>query len=188
MRLPLEVTFRNMDPSPAIEARIREKASKLDAFCEDIMGCRVVVEAPHRHRNKGNLYHVRVDVTVPEGELVASRDPAEHQAHEDVYVAIRDAFNATRRQLQDYQRRRRGQLKQHEAPPHGRIAQLYPADDYGRIETPDGRLVYFHRNSVVEGDFDKLTVGAEVRFVEEQGDSGPQASTVRVVGKHHVVG
>ncbi|NIR29983.1 MAG: HPF/RaiA family ribosome-associated protein [Gammaproteobacteria bacterium] len=188
MRLPLEITFRNMQQSPAIESRIREKASKLEEFCEDIMGCRVAVEAPHRNHNKGNLYHIRIDLTVPDGELVVSRGPGQQHAHEDVYVAIRDAFNAAKRQVQDYMRRRRGHVKRHDAPPHGRIVQLYPEEGYGKIETPDGRLVYFHRNSVLNGDFDKLEVGVEVRFAEEKGDEGPQASTVKIVGKHHIIG
>jgi cold shock CspA family protein len=74
----------------------------------------------------------------------------------------------------------------HETAPHGHVAELYP--DYGKIETPDGRLVYFHKNSVVGEDFDHLDLGAEVRFVEEQGELGPQASTVHVIGKHHIVG
>ena len=186
MKLPLQIVFRNMAPSEAIEAKIRERTDRLDHFYEHIMSCRVIVEEHHRHHHQGNLYHVRVDMKVPEGELVASRDPAEHHAHEDVYVAIRDAFNSVRRQLEDYIRRRRGQVKVHEPPPHGRIAELYP--DYGKIEAPDGRLVYFHKNSVVDADFDRLEIGAEVRFAEEPGELGPQASTVHVVGKHHIVG
>jgi len=185
MKLPLQVVFRNMEPSAAIEAAVRERAGKLDQFYEHIMSCRVVIELHHRHHHQGNIYHVRVDVKVPEAEIVASREPAEHHAHEDVYVAIRDAFNAVRRRLEDYIRRRRGVVKAHEAPPHGRVVELYP--DYGRIETLDGRLVYFHKNSVAGGDFDHLDVGTEVRFVEEPGELGPQASTVHVIGKHHLV-
>lgn len=185
MKLPLQVVFRNMEPSAAIETAVRERADKLDRFYEHIMSCRVVIELHHRHHHQGNIYHVRVDVKVPEAEIVASREPAEHHAHEDVYVAIRDAFNAVRRRLEDYIRRRRGAVKTHEAPPHGRVVELYP--DHGRIETPDGRLVYFHKNSMVGGDFDHLDVGTEVRFVEEPGELGPQASTVHVIGKHHVV-
>ena len=185
MKLPLQVVFRNMESSAAIEAVVRERTDKLDRFHEHIMSCRVVIELHHRHHHQGNLYHVRVDVKVPEAEIVASREPAEHHAHEDVYVAIRDAFNAVQRRLEDYVRRRRGAVKTHEIAPHGHVAELYP--DYGKIETPDGRMVYFHRNSVVGGGFDRLDLGAEVRFVEEPGELGPQASTVHVVGKHHLV-
>lgn len=186
MKLPLQVVFRNMEPSEAVEAKIRERCEKLDAFYEHIMSCRVMVEAQHKHHHQGNLYHVRVDLKVPEAELVASREPDQHHAYEDVYVAIRDAFDTIRRQLEDYVRRRRGQVKQHEVPPHGRIAELYA--DYGKIATPDGRLVYFHRNSVLDEAFEHLAIGTEVRFVEEMGELGPKATSVHVVGKHHVVG
>lgn len=186
MQLPLQVVFRNMQPSAAVEAKVRERADQLEQFYQPIMSCRVTVEAHHKHHHQGNLFHVRVDLKVPEAELVASRDPGEHHAHEDVFVAVRDAFDAVRRQLEDYIRRRRGHVKSHEVPLHGRIAEIYP--DHGKIETTDARLVYFHRNSVVGADFDKLDIGAEVRFVEEAGELGPQASTVHVIGKHHVVG
>jgi len=188
MQLPLQITFRNLDRSPAIEADIEEKANKLDQFFEHIMRCRVVVEADHKHHQKGNLYHVRIDITVPGHELVVKRDPKEHQAHEDVYVAIRDAFDAAKRQLEDYARQIRGDMKTHEVPHHGRISELIPMENYGRIETLDDRSIYFHRNSVINMDFDKLEIGYEVRFDEEAGDEGPQASSVRVVGKHHIVG
>jgi ribosomal subunit interface protein len=186
MKLPLQVVFRNLDPSDAIEAKVRERAERLDRYADDVMSCRVVVEAEHKHRHQGHLYHVRVDLKVPGAELVASREPELNHSHEDVYVAIRDAFDAIRRKLEDYERRRRGDVKRHEPPPHGRVIELNPEEDYGRIETGDGRIVYFHRNSVVDADFAKLAVGTEVRFVEEMGERGVQASTVRIVGKHHV--
>lgn len=101
-------------------------------------------------------------------------------------MAIRDAFDAMTRQLEDYARKRRGKVKHHETPAHGRISSLHPEEDYGRIKTPDDRLVYFHRHSVLDNAFDRLTVGSEVRFVEEAGERGPQASTVTLIGKHHV--
>lgn len=181
MQLPLQITFRNMKSSESIEARIREQAERLDRFYDRIMGCRVVVEAHHRHHHKGNLYHVRIDLTVPGSELVVNREPAQHKAHKDLYVAIRDAFNAVQRQLEDYVRRQRGDVKIHEVPPRGRILQLFLDEGYGMIETPDRREIYFHKNSVLNADFNKLKIGAEVRFVEEKGDLGPQASTVRVI-------
>ena len=188
MRLPLQVTFRNMQRSEAVEADVREKAAKLDTFYDGVMSCQVVVEAHHKHHHKGNLYHVRIDLTVPGNELLVTREPKDHRAHEDVYVAVRDAFDAARRQLEDYVRRRRGRVKKHDTPLHGRVTELYPMEDYGRIQTPDGRDIYFHRNSVLGAEFDKLEIGTEVRCDEESGDHGPQATTVHVVGKHHIVG
>jgi ribosomal subunit interface protein len=177
MRLPLQITARNLSLSEAQETAIREKAEKLDQFYDKIMACRIMVEAPHRHQNKGILYHVRIDLTVPEAELVVKRE-----AHEDIYVAIRDAFDAMRRKLQDYTRRRRGETKNHVPLPNARISKLFPDENYGFLVSPDGREVYFHRNSLVEGEFEKLKTGTEVRFREEQGVKGPQATAVWPVG------
>lgn len=188
MYIPVQVTFRNMDHSPAVENRVREHMARLERYFEPIMSCRVVVEAGHHHHHKGNLYHVRIDLTVPGAELVVSREPAQHHAHEDVYVAIRDAFDDMTRRLEDHARRTRQAVKHHETPPHGRIREIMPAADYGVIETPEGREVRFSRNSVVDFDFDKLEVGDEVRFAEIEGEEGPVASTVHVVGKHRSAG
>ena len=188
MQLPLQITFRDMEPSDAVEANIRERATRLDRFYDHIMSCRVVVESPHAHHHKGRLFQVKIDVTVPDGELTVNHGHHhKDHSHEDVYVAIRDAFAALRRQLEDYVQKRRGKTKRHEPPAHGRILSMEPDGDYGRIETPDNRVIYFHRNSVLNSGFDRLDVGSEVRFVEEPGDSGPQASTVAPVGKHHIV-
>jgi cold shock CspA family protein len=124
---------------------------------------------------------VRIDLIVPGDELVVDR-----QVDEDLYVAIRDAFHAARRKLEDYARRQRGAVKVHEASPHARVVKLFPDEGYGFLETPDGREVYFHRNSVKDSGFDRLEIGTEVRFAEESGEQGPQASAVIIVGKRHV--
>jgi ribosomal subunit interface protein len=182
MQVPLSISFRNVPPSPAIEADIREKAAKLEEFCDRITSARVVIETPHRQHRQGKLFHVRIDLRVPGRELVVSREPAAHHAYEDVYVAIRDAFDGAKRQLEDYVREMRGTVKAHEPTPQGRIVRLHPEDGYGFIETADGREVYFHQHSVVDGDFDRLRVGDEVRFSEEPGEQGPQASTVHRAG------
>lgn len=187
MQQPLQITFRNIPRSESIEAAIREKADKLDQFFDKIMSCRVIVESPHSHQHQGRLYLVSVDVTVPGTELVANRSPDKHHAHEDAYVAIRDAFDAAKRQLQDYKRKLEGKVKAHETPAHGRVIELAPDREYGRIQTADGREIYFHRNSLVRGDYRDLEVGSDVRFVEETGEEGPQASTIYLVGKHHIV-
>lgn len=188
MELPLQITFRNMQRSDVVEAKIRSRAEKLEKYCDSIIRCHVAVEAPHHHHAAGNQFLVLVEVTVPGERLVAHREPDAHHAYTDVYVAIRDAFDTMRRQLEDYVRRRRGQVKAHETPPHGRVVELNPEENYGRIETPEGRLVYFHRHSVIGADFDALEVGTEVRFDEEMGERGAQASTLHVIGKHHIAG
>jgi ribosomal subunit interface protein len=187
MQVPLEIVFHNVDRSAAVEAAVRERAAKLEQFAENITSCRVTVEAPHKHHQQGNLYTVRVDLRFPGGEAVANRSPSENHSHEDVYVALRDAFKAARRQLQDQQRLRRGDVKPHEVPPHGRIASIDRDSNSGRIATSDGREIYFHRNSLLNAGFEHLEPGMEVRFREERGEKGPQASTVHLIGKHHVV-
>ena len=207
MEIPLQITFRNMPRSEAIEDNIREKASKLDSFYDRIMSCRVVVEASHRQHRKGKAYEVRIDLTLPGGELVINRspkrlkaaksspaeqpetklmeshEPSKHGAHADVYVAIRDAFNAAGRKLQDYARRQSGAVKLHEEPPRARVARLFREKRYGFLETADGREIYFHGNSVLQPGFGHLNAGAEVYFAEEEGEKGPQASTVRLIEK-----
>jgi ribosomal subunit interface protein len=188
MQIPLQITFRHMDTSDAVAARIRERAEELERFFDRIMSCCVVVECRHPRRLQGNLFRVRVDLKVPGREIVVGRDPAAHHAHEDVYVAIRDAFDTTRRLLEDYVREARGNVKLHAVPDHGLIARLLPEQNCGFILSVDGNELYFHRNSVTNGGFDKLAVGDEVRFVAQHAESaeGPQASTVVPLGKHHL--
>ncbi|ABA23693.1 cold-shock DNA-binding protein family [Trichormus variabilis ATCC 29413] len=188
MIIPLQITFHNIPPSEAVEAKIRSLADKLEHFYNRITSCRVIVDAPHRHQRNGKLYQVRIDITVPTGEIVVNRDPPEHQSHEDIYVAIRDAFDAAKRKLQDHTSMLRQETKTHEEQPHGRITSLFSDEGYGFIETPDGSEVYFHRNSLFNGDFEQLQVGDEIRFAQEEGDKGPQASTVRLIGKHRLQG
>ena len=116
MQLPLQITFRNLDASEAVEAKIRLRAEELEQHFDRITGCRVAVEAVNRRNRKGKLYKVRVDLTVPGAELVVNHAPAEDHSHEDIYVAVRDAFDAVRRRLEDYVRKRRGDIKTHESP------------------------------------------------------------------------
>ncbi len=190
MDIPLQISFRNMDASESVEARVRERAAKLETYFDHITSCRVVVEAPHRHQNKGKHYHVRIDIGVPgRPDIVVSRDPGNRHAHEDVYVAVRDAFDAAKRQLEDHRRKIGGKVKTHEAPLHGRVARVFPEEGYGFIDTSEGQEIYFHRNAVIEAGFESLGVGDQVRLSIAEGESanGPQATTVRPIGKHHIV-
>jgi ribosomal subunit interface protein len=182
MLLPLQITFRHMDPSPALEARVRELSARLDRFYDSITSCRVVIEAPPAHKHKGGPFSVRIDVTLPGGEVFVHSDHETTGAHTDVYVALRDAFDDLRRQLEDYGRRQNGQVKRHEPSMQaGKVVEVATEEGYGRIETDDGRLVYFHRNSVHGGRFESLLPGAKVRFEEEPGDLGPQAAAVHLL-------
>lgn len=112
MQQPVQITFRDIPHSPAIEKQILEKAKKLEEFFDRITHCRVTIEAPHRHKHKGQLYQVNIDITVPGKQIVAKCNANKNLAHEDAYVAIRDAFNAAQRQLKAYN------SKQHETRLH----------------------------------------------------------------------
>ena len=189
MEIPLQIVFRNIDPSPAVEADIRDKAAHLERFAERIKGCRVVIEAINRTHHQGKLYNCAIHIDVPRRTInVGHVGPKDH-SHEDVYVAIRDAFIAAGRRLEDHMRHLRGEEKTHEVPLHGKIARLFP-DGFGFVELPDGQEVYFHRNSVRKGSFSKLAAGQEVRLSidEEESDKGPQATSVTPIGKHRDVG
>jgi len=173
-----------MEASLAIERRIREKVEKLERFHPNITACRVTIELPNQKHQKGNLFQVRIDMEVAGSLLVADRSSSKNHAHEDVYVAIRDAFNALRRQLQDYVRVRRGEVKAHEeGPSYARVAKIFPYEGFGFLTTSEGREIYFHKNSVLNDGFDRLEVGFDVRYAEEQGENGPQASTVVLAGR-----
>lgn len=172
-----QISFRGLDPSEFIERRVREKLDWLNRFENGIVGARVTVEQRHKHQHKGALFHVRVYLKVAGGsQVVMGEDEAE-----DVYVAIRDAFDAVRRGLEGHAGRLRGETKAHEEPPIGRVVSL--GADYGFLRTVDDREIYFHRNALPDGGFDDLALGDAVRFdlYEGEGNEGPQASTVFAV-------
>lgn len=189
MQVPLQIAFHNLECSDAIKELIEERVGWLERYYDRIIGCRVVVEEPHRHHRQGNLYRVRVDLTVPGAELVVSHEPPGHperRSHfENLDTTIRHTFDNVRRKLEEYVRRHRNEVKSHDGLPHARVSQFFGQEGYGFLMTADGREVYFHRNAVLNGEFDELKVGAEVAFAEEAGDKGPQASTVRAIGRHN---
>ena len=182
MEIPVQVTFRDIQASDAVRDLCISEAEKLERYRDRITSCRVVVGTPHKHQKKGALFSVRIDLTVPGKEVVVNRDHGEKHAHEDCMTAVRDAFRAARRQLETFKERQRGDVKHHEEAPHGSIRKVVPEENFGFIETHDGRELYFHRNSVLNTDFETLRPGSEVRFVEEQGDKGPQATSVKLLG------
>ncbi|MDG6774001.1 HPF/RaiA family ribosome-associated protein [Thiomicrorhabdus sp. ZW0627] len=187
MQVPLQITFKDIKHSDAVEDRIKEKVKKLEQFAREIISCSVVIEAPHRKHQQGNLFSIKINLSVPGHDLVATKNSDNDHTHENMYIALRDAFGAIQRQLQDLTRKQRGKVKLHETAPHGTVKALYPEMDYGTIETTFGREIYFHRNSIVNADFNNLKTGDKVHFAEEMGEEGPQASSVVLEGKHHVV-
>ncbi len=188
MDTQLEISFVNTDRSAAVEKLVRERTQALARHCDRLLKCRVVIEMVGRHHRKGRKFRARIDMKLPRRTIVVGKASESTPAHEDIYLAVRHAFDAARRQAQDFARRRRGDVKAHEAPPHGRIAKLFPDDGYGFVRMADGQEIYFHRNAVVGAAFEKLAVGAEVRVSvhDDESDKGPQAGTMRPVGRHHL--
>lgn len=116
MQTPLQVTFKEMAPSSAIEADIRQRADRLERFFDRITSCRVVVEAQNRSHREGRVYGCTINLTVPGHEIAIGHEGPKDHAHEDVHVAVRDAFAAASRRLQDHARRARGDVKTHQNP------------------------------------------------------------------------
>ena len=175
MESPVQLTFRDIPPTQSVTTHVERRAAKLDTFFPRIVKCHVVVEAPHRHSKHGKRFHVRIDLHVPGRELVITKNPDERK--EEVHAAVDDAFGDAERALEEHARVLQD-TKTHLKPPHGLVTKVFGDRGYGFLETVDGREIYFHRNSVLGGAWNKLEVGTKVRFAEEDGEKGPQASTV----------
>lgn len=178
MERPVDVTARSIDLPDSMRELVEERARRLERYYPELVGCSVTVEGPGRRRRTGGPFSVQLDLRVPNAEpIVVTRQRAE-----DLQVAIRESFDAARRRLEDFARQQRGDVKRHEPQPTGRVSRLFPEAGYGFLRTDEvpAREIYFHRNSLLGADFDTLAVGAEVRFHEEPGAEGPQASSVTV--------
>jgi len=187
MQVPLDISFENCEPSESIRTEIEKHAKRLEKFHDRITSCKVAIIGPQTRHRKGDLFKIDIRVAMPEHkDIIVNKTHGDVPEHEHISVAIKDAFGAAQRQIEDAVREMRGQVKEHEFADHGRVSKFLAGEDSGFIETADGREIYFHRNSVLDNAFDRLTVGSEVRFVEEMGEKGAQASTVRLAGKHHL--
>ena len=184
MQTQPQVSFDDLPVDDAVRDAALDHVAQLERYTDRITGCHVVIGQPHRHHRQGRLYSVRVDLVVPGGEIVVNRDHHLDHAHEDVFVALRDAFAAARRRLEDHVRHLRGAEKSHQPRARGRISQFFPLQGYGFIEAADGREIYFHRNAISDVEFHAADVGSHVFFSEEEGDAGPQASAVHLVHPH----
>jgi ribosomal subunit interface protein len=176
--LAVQVTIRDMTASPALETHIRKRVEKLNRFYNRISSCRVVIELPQKHKHQGKLYNVRIDITVPGKELVATR-----KCDQDIYIAIRDAFNAIERQLEEHSRKRHGHVKTHNDVQHGHVARMVPSEGFGFIEGTDGTEYYFSTTNVSYPNFTQLCIGDAVVYLAEPLNDGWQAH--RVIKERH---
>ncbi len=177
MQVPLEITARHVDLNDSLEQTLRERTDALERFHPRLIRCHVTLEGPGEHHRNGGPFDVRIDLRVPGKEIVVS-----HQSAEELMIAIRDAFDAAKRQIHDFVERQRGETKVHDEAPEATVNKLFSDRGYGFLQTRDGRVVYFHRNSVL-GDFADVKLGSRVRYAEEQGAEGPQASSVTLLAE-----
>lgn len=184
MQTAPQISFQDIDPSPAVEASIREKIAELEKFHPRITACNVVIRAPHRSGRKGRTYDIRIRLDIPGKELVISRDTGADHAHEDIYVAIRDSFNEARRRLEDQVRLQSGhRSKAHPATEHGHIDRLFTGEGYGFIRVEDDDDIYFHADSLTGNDWSALSIDDPVRFKRQIGEKGAFAVHVTPIRK-----
>jgi cold shock CspA family protein len=184
MQTPTQVEFENLTPTPALQAAIDQHISELEEKYGRATAGRIIVRGPGDRHKTGGQYEVRIRLALPEGrEVNVERTPKEDERYADLTFAVDDAFKRARRQLQDQARLMRGQTKLHEGEPVGTVVRIDPSGEFGFLEGADGREIYFNCNSILEGR-SNIGVGSRVSYVEELGEKGPQASTVKVLGKH----
>jgi len=188
MQTPLEIDFQGMTATSKIQAAVAAQVARLEERFGRATACRVVLKAPSERRRTGGLYEVNIRVALPDGrEVNVARTPDADERHADLAFALNDAFKRARRGLQVHVRRLQNRVKQHDGPPTGTVVRIDASGEFGFIASADGQELYFHRNSVLD-DPKRMEVGARVSFAEEMGEKGPQASTVKLLGKHGLRG
>lgn len=177
MDMPVTLSSRNFELTDADRDLIGRHLDDLAKLYDHIIRFEVVLETPHRHHATGHPYHFRIRIFVPGDDVNVT-----FQSDKEFPIALREAFGAARRKLQDYVRLTRGKVKRHESPQAGgTVTKLVLDEGYGFVQSESGDEVYFHANSVVNDEFNRLKIGDRVRFVEVPGEKGPQASTLRRV-------
>jgi cold shock CspA family protein/ribosome-associated translation inhibitor RaiA len=193
MQVPLEISFHNLKSEAWAEDEIRDHVARLEAIFSRLISCRVRVDQRSSNANGTIPPVVRIELGVPgHKDIVVAHEP-EHLQRKfqtpDLHNAINEAFRLAERRLGDF----KDQMSEHPAGEQtggamefvGQVAEMPPAEDFGFLLTKEGGLLYFHRNSVLVGDFDQLRRGDEVTYVQEAGDTGPTASKVRVRSARH---
>jgi len=185
MNVPIELSFDISMPKEPYKNLVLERAAKLDKICDYLSSCRVAIEERQKHMESGNPFRVRIKLTVPAGhELVARSEPGEGNMHDDLSVVINRTFDAVERRLKKLMEKQRGEVKRHPAQETvGIVTKVFTERGYGFLKNDMDEEIYFHENSVLNGEFDRIHEGTVVRFVARMGEEGLQASTIQVMGK-----
>lgn len=186
--IPFQITFLDFPESDAVWLAVQKRIEKIEHFFDRIVRCEVAISLPHRHRQADRLYHIQIRLFLPGDDIIVTRKPVRNEAHRDIYVAIRDSFNAAERLLREKARGLRGRHKAHQSQAHqpegqkiGKISKIFYHDGYGFLTTNDGREFYFNKNSILNKKFDLLEIGQKVRFLEELGEKGPKVTSMATV-------
>jgi cold shock CspA family protein len=185
MQIPLELSFRDVLKTEVVENLISKKVEKLLKICNYMTSCSIAVEQPQKEMRQGSPYRVRIQCNVPpKHKIIAKREPGQGNMHEDITTVIRATFQTAERELKKIMQQQRDEVKTHPMQENQAIVRkLFHEQGYGFLRTVDNREIYFHKNSVLHGDFGRLEIGTGVRFTESLGAKGPQASSVQIVDK-----
>lgn len=176
------ITYRHIDPSPAVETLIDRRIAKLQRISGRLIGCEVTLEAPQKHRLNGRVFTVRVGVQRPGPDLSTARTVAQGSARDDLLLAMNRAFSAAEKRLKRHKKMMGGvEVKHHPPYVRGEVSEIEPDLGWGTIRTGDGRAVYFQRDALTGADWDSLTRGTRLRFREQDGEKGPYATAVALV-------
>ena len=183
MQIPLELSFQHIEPDDEIKAYVRERVDYLGQLFDGITSCQVYIALPQHSKQTGHTYDITIEVRVPGKDLVVSDRKGNRPERQHLRIALRDAFAIVERDLKIYRQKMRGEVKTLDGMLQGKIVEIRHEKDFGQIQATDRRVIYFHRNSVIDGSFDTLKVGDTVELVARHHDSeiGPQASTVRQI-------
>ena len=189
MQVPLEIAFHNVEHSDWAEDEIRNHVARLEDIYKRLTSCRVRVDQRASNVQQTIPPVVRIEIGLPgHKDIVVAHEPERLQRkfqRPDLHNAINEAFRVAERQLTEFKDKLADRTKAaltHEAANEflGQVAELAPEKDHGFVMTKEGGLLYFHRNAVLIGDFDRLRRGDAVSYVEEVGDTGPMATKIRV--------
>lgn len=187
MKTPVEIDFRGMAVTADLRDAIARHLQQFEERFGRITSGRVALKIPSGRHRTGGLFEINIRLALPDGhEVNVGHTRQDDERYADLHFALNHTFKRARRQLQDKARRLEGIVKAHEGQAVGIVRRLDPLGRFGFIETADGREIYFHRNSVLDSEFPRLTVDARVAFAEEMGEKGPQASTVRLLRKRRL--
>lgn len=181
--IPFKITFLDFPESDVVWIAVQKRIEKLEHFFSRIIRCEVAIFLPHRHRHSDRLYHIQIRIFLPGDDVIITRKPVQNEAHRNIYVAIRDSFNAAERLLREKIKivRHENKLHHQENRQIGKITKLFFNDGYGFLTTFDGNEFYFDKNCLLNKKFEQLEIGQKARFLDELGEKGPQVTSMAMI-------